>query len=235
MTATDLRPQPDPTAGAPPDLAARAADAVDGALATVRAKTSEPVLARLTKLLWGTLLAFLGVAALVLLYALLLRLLVSYLPGGVWAAHLVLGLLFGAVGAGAVYDSRRRPAAEATPEVAIPSATHEPPEGTTTEVAGALADSWTLLVAYAKQEAVGPLKGLGSRVGTMLVGALLVGIGATELVVALLRALQTETGSAFTGLLTWVPYLITLGAVAVAGVVTLQLLKRDPGLHSSDG
>lgn len=87
----------------------------------------------------------------------------------------------------------------------------------------------TTVVAYAKQEIVLPLRGVGRRVGLGVVGALVAGIGAIELVLALLRVLQEETGSTFTGSLTWIPYVITLVAVALAALLIFKLIdgRRD--------
>lgn len=74
-----------------------------------------------------------------------------------------------------------------------------------------------LVVAYVKQETVEPLKGLARFVAFGIGGSLLLGIGLMLWVLALLRALQTETGSTFTGNLTWAPYLIaTAGCILVA-------------------
>lgn len=73
---------------------------------------------------------------------------------------------------------------------------------------------WDLVRAYAKQETVGPLKGLWRFVGFGLAGAFLLGIGVVLLAVGGLRALQTETGSTFDGNWSWAPYLIVLAACA---------------------
>ena len=58
---------------------------------------------------------------------------------------------------------------------------------------------WELTVAYAKQETVDPLKGLGRFLGYGVSGSLVFGFGALLLLLSLLRALQTETGTTFTG------------------------------------
>ena len=74
-----------------------------------------------------------------------------------------------------------------------------------------------LIVAYVKQETIEPLKGLARFVAFGIGGTVLWSIGLLSWVLALLRALQTETGSTFTGNLTWAPYLITVvGCVLVA-------------------
>ena len=84
-------------------------------------------------------------------------------------------------------------------------------------------DLWQLTVDYAKQETVDPLKGLGRFVGFGIGGAFALGIGVTLLLLSGLRALQTETGTAFTGNLSWIPYLI---AVAVGGLLIALAVAR---------
>ena len=73
---------------------------------------------------------------------------------------------------------------------------------------------WDLVRAYAKQETVEPLKGLGRFIAFGLAGSALLGIGLVLLAVAGLRALQTETGSTFDGNWSWAPYLIVLAVCA---------------------
>src|SRR5215207_8169900 len=86
-------------------------------------------------------------------------------------------------------------------------------------VVGKGQDVWQLVVAYAKQETVEPLRGLGRWIGAGFGGSLLIATGLSLLLLSGLRALQTETGTTFTGNLSWIPYLIVLvGAAAVAGV-----------------
>ena len=69
---------------------------------------------------------------------------------------------------------------------------------------------WGLTKDYAHQETVEPLKGVGRYLGYGAAGALLLGIGVILLMLAGLRALQTETGDALDGNLSWLPYLIVL-------------------------
>lgn len=85
---------------------------------------------------------------------------------------------------------------------------------------------WELLVAYARQETIGPLKGLGRYLGFGVGGALLVALGVILLALAGLRALQTETGSTFTGNLSWIPYLIVLVGLAVVIGAALSAINR---------
>jgi hypothetical protein len=72
-----------------------------------------------------------------------------------------------------------------------------------------LSDLKDMTVDYAKQETVDPLRNLGRDVGFGVVGSVFLGTGGVLLGLALLRALQTQTGSAFTGNLSWLPYLFT--------------------------
>ncbi len=87
-----------------------------------------------------------------------------------------------------------------------------------------------LLKRYARQELLGPLQGALRWLGMGLAGSLVLMVGLVLLMLAMLRALQTETGSVFTGNLSWIPYLLTV--VALAGVIALllrQVSKRGLG------
>ena len=93
------------------------------------------------------------------------------------------------------------------------------PDSDERSVVGRGQDVWELLVAYAKQETVEPLRGLQRWVAARAGGSLLIATGVSLLLLACLRALQTETGTTFTGNWSWAPYLITLvGAALVIGV-----------------
>lgn len=83
-----------------------------------------------------------------------------------------------------------------------------------------------LVVDYAKQETLGPVKGLARFVALGVTGSIALSVGAVVLLVALLRLLQTETGSTFGGKLSWLPYVITAGAaVLVAGLAGWRITK----------
>lgn len=76
-----------------------------------------------------------------------------------------------------------------------------------------------LVVAYAKQETVDPLKGLVKRVIFGVIGAILLGAGVVFLALAILRVLQTEIDT-FDGNLSWVPYFILTVVLLVFGLIT---------------
>lgn len=78
-----------------------------------------------------------------------------------------------------------------------------------------IAELKEMVVAYAKQETIEPLKGLGRYLGYGLGGSILVALGLVLLGMAGLRALQTETGTTFTGNWSFAPYFIVLAGLAV--------------------
>jgi hypothetical protein len=85
-----------------------------------------------------------------------------------------------------------------------------------------------LVVAYAKQETLGPLKGVGRFVLFGVLGSSFLAVGLAIVLLGLLRALQTETGTTFAGKLTWVPYLATGGAAVVVAAVAVWRVARGP-------
>lgn len=89
-----------------------------------------------------------------------------------------------------------------------------------------------LATAYARQETIDPLKGLGRFLGWGVGGAIVLGTGVMLLMLAGLRALQTQTDTTFTGSLSWLPYLITVvvGLVLMALAVWRISRRKGPGL-----
>ena len=85
--------------------------------------------------------------------------------------------------------------------------------------------------AYAKQETLGPLKGVGRSIGLGVAGVFCLGIGTILLLVAVLRVLQTEL-SAFDGNWSFVPYLIDL---VLAGIVVAIALSRIKSIGIEQG
>lgn len=94
-----------------------------------------------------------------------------------------------------------------------------------------VSELWEMTTAYAKQETIDPLKGLGRFLGYGVGGALLLGTGVVLLLLSGLRALQTETDTTFTGNLSWLPYVIVvvIGLLLIA-LALLRITKRKgPG------
>ncbi len=88
-------------------------------------------------------------------------------------------------------------------------------------------ETYQLVIDYIKQETLDPLKGLGRFMLFGVVGSVSLSIGLAILAVALLRFLQGETGTTFTGNLSWLPYLIC--AVVVIGVAGLAVAAVSRG------
>jgi hypothetical protein len=76
-----------------------------------------------------------------------------------------------------------------------------------------------LVKAYAMQELVDPLKGLGRWIGAGLAGALLLGLGLLLLLMGLLRLLQDVGADVFDYGWSFVPYVITL--VVAVGIIAI--------------
>jgi hypothetical protein len=97
-----------------------------------------------------------------------------------------------------------------------PSNTDEP----TTALPQLVLELRDLIVAYARQETINPIKSLGRYILFGLAGALLLGLGVVLLGVGVLRLLQTETGSTFRGDWSWAPYGIVFVALLAGGAIT---------------
>ena len=83
-----------------------------------------------------------------------------------------------------------------------------------------------LVVAYTKQETIDPLKGLARYAGLGIAGSILLGMGVLFLGIGLLRVLQEETGTAFTGNWSWVPYAITIAGMAIVIGLAFSAVNR---------
>jgi hypothetical protein len=73
----------------------------------------------------------------------------------------------------------------------------------------------SLVVAYAREQTVDPIRSLGRYVMFGLAGAFLIAIGGGLATLATVRLIQAETGNHLRGSLTWAPY---TGGFIVAGV-----------------
>jgi hypothetical protein len=87
-----------------------------------------------------------------------------------------------------------------------------------------VSELWDMVVAYAKQETVDPLRTLLGFIKYGLIGSVLLALGFVLLALGGLRALQEETSPHWTGNWSWVPYTLTLVVSAVvAGVLGLRI------------
>jgi hypothetical protein len=87
-----------------------------------------------------------------------------------------------------------------------------------------------LVIAYAKQETLEPLKGLGKKAALGLGGALLLGLGGVFASIGALRAMQTETEWFEEHNVTYLPYIFTvvfLLVLSLIGWVGLGPGKKD--------
>lgn len=96
-------------------------------------------------------------------------------------------------------------------------------------VVGRGQDLWELVVAYAKQETTDPLRGLGRWIAYGAGGSFLIAIGVSLVLLAALRALQTETGTTFTGNWSWAPYAIVLVGAVLVLVVSFAAVQSKKG------
>jgi len=85
-----------------------------------------------------------------------------------------------------------------------------------------------LLREYLKQQTIRPFKDLFRWLLWGLAGALLILSGVAMLALAGLRALQNETGSSFTGSLSWLPYLISSGGLLILILLAFLAMNRQP-------
>lgn len=92
-----------------------------------------------------------------------------------------------------------------------------------------------LVVTYAKQETIVPIKGLGRFISFGVAGSLLLANGLLLLMLAILRVLQTELDDTFDGNWSFAPYLITLiacGVIAGLSARAIGASKRRKGVRS---
>ena len=128
----------------------------------------------------------------------------------------------------------------------MPAESTGPPWATPPERPGPMAqvtELKTLVVGYAKQETVDPLKSLGRSLGFGIAGSVLLALGLLLLLLALLRGLQqieffNEPGVVGGGTWSWLPYLITAvtGLLVMGGFVwSLATFSRRSAARTDHG
>lgn len=101
--------------------------------------------------------------------------------------------------------------------------------GRLSAVSDAGTDVVRLVVAYLKQETLGPLRGVVRFVAFGVAGSLALSAGGVLLLLAVLRVLQDETGGTFAGSRSWLPYVVVaVLALAVLGLAAWRVV-RGPG------
>jgi hypothetical protein len=88
---------------------------------------------------------------------------------------------------------------------------------------------WQMITAYFKQETLEPIKALGRYLLWGMLGSFAFVLGIGVLLLGLLRLLQDQTGTVFSGHLSWIPYLLCAVAstlVCGAGVVGILRTKK---------
>lgn len=91
---------------------------------------------------------------------------------------------------------------------------------------GEIGEVIELVKSYVRQETIGPLKGLGRKVGIGLAGALLIGLGLFFLALGLLRLVQDKIPRLATGSLSWLAYLVVVVFCVIVTVIALSRIKK---------
>ena len=103
----------------------------------------------------------------------------------------------------------------------------QPTAGSRSSLPTLVTELWSMTVTYFKQETIVPLKALGRFVGLGVGGSVLLATGTVLLVLAGLRALQTETGDVFQGDWSWAPYLITVVGCALVCALAARAIGKE--------
>lgn len=83
-----------------------------------------------------------------------------------------------------------------------------------------------LVVAYARQETIGPLRGAGRWIAAGVASMSLLSVGLVLVALGILRAVQDLAGSSLDGSWSFVPYLIAAMCAGVIVVIATLQIKR---------
>ena len=102
------------------------------------------------------------------------------------------------------------------------------------EITEELSDVWRLIVGYTKQETAAPLRGIVNfaRFGFMAMTGFAIAAGFASL--AVVRALQTETGDALHGNWSFVPYIASIGGTGIVLAFAIRSVVKTPWKKPSD-
>lgn len=84
-----------------------------------------------------------------------------------------------------------------------------------------------LVVAYAKQETIGPLRGAGRWILWGLVSMAFISLGMVLFSLGILRLVQDVSGTSLDGSWSWVPYAIGLVASSCVVVFALAQIRKS--------
>jgi len=85
-----------------------------------------------------------------------------------------------------------------------------------------------MVVAYAKQETIEPIKQLGRYVAFGLIGAIFMGLGGFFLALAAVRALQTELSAHLSHNLSWTPYVAGILVAGLGAALAVSRINKVP-------
>lgn len=91
---------------------------------------------------------------------------------------------------------------------------------------GEIGDVIDLVKTYVRQETVGPLKGLGRKVGVGVAGSLLIGMGLFFLALGLLRLIQHKIPRLASGSLSWASYAIVVAFCLIVTYIAITRIKK---------
>lgn len=97
---------------------------------------------------------------------------------------------------------------------------------------GQVGDVIDVVKTYVRQETVGPLKGIGRKIGIGVAGALLLGLGLFFLGLGLLRLIQTKIPRLAEGTMSLLSYLIVIVfCLIVTGLAVWRISKIEKELN----
>jgi hypothetical protein len=100
------------------------------------------------------------------------------------------------------------------------------PGSATKPISDDIGDVIDLVKTYAKQETLGPLKGIGRKIGLGLAGALSLGVGLLLISLGLLRLVQTKIPRIAQGAWSWVPYCIVFTFCVLVTAFALSRISK---------